>query len=213
MRTIRRNPQPPTCLSQQSADQDWYTFMRTDCHREVADSLRREQKHLCCYCELSVTPGDSHVEHMAPRSVETRAVYDYTNLAISCNGGAVEHCGHFKDNVGKNPNYRYDAHRFADPHDLETCRLFHYLPNGNVVSNAELGLQARAKSDYMIGYLGLACPRLTGRRRAHARNLIQTLGTNPAPELLAWAESYYLQPDDNQALRSFPSLSKGILNP
>jgi hypothetical protein len=60
--------------------------------------------------------------------------------------------------------------------------------------------------------LGLKCARLTGRRCAHARQLIDTLGANPDPALIEWAIAYYLNPDPQNRLRQFTSLSRKILN-
>jgi uncharacterized protein (TIGR02646 family) len=213
MRTITRTTNPPVCLAQQSAGQDWYAFMETDCHNLVGDSLRDEQHDVCCYCELAIAEDDSHIEHLAPRSVDPGQTYDYGNLAASCNGGTVDHCGHFKDDRHRNPNSRYDVVRFCRPHDPPTSRLFRYLPNGDVAPARGLSLQEQQKAVYMIEYLGLTCSRLTGRRHAHARALIQTLGSNPADNIRQWATRYYLQPDQNGKLRSFHSLSRTILAP
>jgi uncharacterized protein (TIGR02646 family) len=97
MRTIARNPNPPECLAEQPPGRDWYAFMQTECHRLVGESLRSEQHHLCCYCESAIAAEDSHIEHMAPRRTNPGHDYDYANLAASCDGGTVEHCGRFKD--------------------------------------------------------------------------------------------------------------------
>jgi uncharacterized protein (TIGR02646 family) len=212
MRTITRNPNPPACLAQRPQGKDWYTFMGTPCHQQVGDSLREEQHHVCCYCEVEITEGDCHIEHMAPRSVRPGHDYDYANLSASCDGGAVEHCGRYKDDRHHNPGYRYDPALFCLPHDPGTMALFQYLPNGSVTPATELSEQDAQKAGYMIGYLGLQCARLTGRRRAHARQLIDMLGTNPYPALIQWAIDYYLNPDHQNRLRQFSSLSKKILN-
>ena len=211
MRTITRNPNPPECLADQPAGQDWGTFMETECHPLVGTSLRTEQQHLCCYCEAAIAEAGSHIEHMVPRSANPGHDYDYGNLAASCDGGTVEHCGHFKDNRHKNPNYMYDGAKFCVPHDPSTSRLFRYLPDGDIVPAPGLSPQDQAKADYMIGYLGLGCPRLHGRRRAHARQLMNTLGPIPDPTVMAWAVSFYLQPNANSILHSFNSLSRTIL--
>jgi uncharacterized protein (TIGR02646 family) len=213
MRTIVRNPNPPDCLAQQPAGQDWYAFMQTPCHAEVSDSLHGEQHHLCCYCESEISDGDSHMEHMEPRSVNQGRVYDYTNLAASCNGGAIEHCGHYKDNRHKKPLYPFDATRFREPHNENTCALFQYLLNGDIAVSDGLANPDDTDADYMIKHLGLDCPRLVGRRKAHARSLNKTLGSNPDPALIQWALQYYLQPDTDGHLRQFFSLSNAILNP
>lgn len=212
MRTITRNPNPPVCLARQPSGQDWHTFMGTPCHQHVGESLRTEQHHVCCYCEVEIAENNCHIEHMVPRSVRQGHDYDYANLAASCDGGAVEHCGRFKDDRHQNPGHRYDPVLFCTPHDPGTVRLLQYLPNGSVVSATGLSQQDAQKAGYLIGYLGLHCARLTSRRRTHARQLIDTLGSTPDPDVVAWAIVYYLRPDAQGKLRQFPSLSKKILN-
>ena len=179
MRTITRNPNPPACLTQQPRWQDWHAFMGTPCHQVVGESLLSEQHHVCCYCEVEIAADDSHIEHMVPRSVRQGHDYDYTNLAASCDGGAVEHCGRFKDDRHQNPDYRYDPNLFCPPQDPDTTRLFQYLPSGSVTPALGVGPQEAQKAQYMIGYLGLQCARLTGRRRTHARQTDRHAWTGP----------------------------------
>ena len=213
MKTIARNPNPPGCLSHQPAHQDWQLFIRTQCYSAVSESLHREQQYLCSYCELQIADGNSHVEHMEPRSLNPGRTYEYDNLTASCNGGSAEHCGHFKDNRGRNPNCGYDTTKFCSPHNPATSRLFLYLANGEVGVVPGLLQIDTEKANYMIGNLGLNCPRLKGRRRAHARDLINTLGPDPRDDLWQWMEQYYLQPDGDNLLKQFYSLSKAILKP
>ncbi len=212
MRTITRNPNPPACLTRQPQGQDWRDFMGTPCHQQVNQSLREEQHHLCCYCEVEIKSDDSHIDHMVPRSARQGRDYDYANLAASCDGGAVEHCGRFKDDRHQNPRHRHDPAMFCPPHDPGAVRLLQYLPNGSVVPATGLSQQDEQKARYMIGHLGLQCARLTGRRRAHARQLMDTLGPTPDPALIAWAIDHYLNPDPENRLRQFPSLSRKMLD-
>lgn len=185
--------------------------MGTPCHQQVGESLRTEQHQVCCYCEVEVAEDNCHIEHMVPRSVG-HSHYDYANLAASCDGGAVEHCGRFKDDRHQNPGHRYDSSLFCLPHDPVTVSLFQYLPNGSVLTSAGLDATGLRKAEYMIGYLGLQCARLVNRRRVHARQLIDTLGSTPDPDVVTWAIGYYLNPDEQGRLRQFSSLSKKILN-
>ena len=210
MKTISRTPSPPDCLEQWSPAQDWRCFMGTACHAEVGNSLRGEQHHLCCYCESEITDDRSHIEHMEPRSSDSRRTYDYSNLTASCDGGMIEHCGRFKDDRKKNPSFRYEATQFCPPHDPSTHELFSYLSSGKI---EPAPASNKAKAEYMIGYLGLDCPRLVGRRHAHAMNLIETLGASPDSALLEWAKEYYLKPGETGKLKQFHSLSKAILKP
>jgi uncharacterized protein (TIGR02646 family) len=206
MRTIIRTPDPPTCLSQQPLNQDWEAFMQTDCHRLVGDSLRREQRWICCYCETEVGELDSHIEHFVPRNGpdgDSSLTYSYPNVAASCNGGATDnrHCGHFKGG-------RYDRHRFLPPDNPVTSALLRYLETGKVVPRSDASVQDQAKAQYLIDLLNLNCPRLVGRRRDHARSMRKTLGD---PTAAQWIAGFYLQPQDDGRLRQFHSLSRTIL--
>jgi uncharacterized protein (TIGR02646 family) len=204
MRTITRNP-APACLGRQPKAQAWVDFMGTQCHIEVANSLLVEQCYLCCYCELEINVANSHIEHMEPRSAGPGRAYDYSNLASSCNGGHVEHCGHYKDDQHRNPGHAWDPSRFCAPHDPGTVRRIAYLIDGSV--RAAHGDHA---AEYVVGYLGLDCARLRERRMAHARAVVDTLGPTPQPDMVAWATGYYLQPDAGR-LRQFHSLSRTVL--
>lgn len=208
MRAIQRNS-APICLAQQPMNQDWGAFLGTICHKALHISLRQEQLGLCCYCESQVAQDKGHIEHMEPRCRNQVRTYDYTNLAISCDGGTVKHCGRYKDNRQRNPNYAWDASRFSDPHDPVTASLFYYLPDGSITPT----LANTDKAKYLIGYLGLDCSRLNERRKQHARALIDTLGDQPDPDLVAWLCQEYLQPDDDGHLKQFYSLSKALLEP
>lgn len=205
MKTINRSA-APACLAGQPQGQDWYIFMGTQCHGDVRQNLRQEQNGLCCYCELEVEDGDGHIEHMEPRSRNQARTYDYSNLAISCDGGHTEHCGHYKDNKS---GHAWDAARFLPPHDPVTAGLFEYLLDGSV----RVTPNDPEKASYLIDYLGLGCSRLTDRRRAHARILIDTLGAQPDQDVIDWLRQEYLQTDANDRLKQFYSLSKQILEP
>lgn len=207
MKTIQRNTEPE-CLLKQPITQSWDDFARTPCHTESGNSLAKEQYGLCCYCESLVGDGDRHIEHMEPRSRNSKRIYDYTNLALSCNGGGNgKHCGHFKDRA--NHNYSWDSRIFSVPHDPETCSLFRYDNLGHI-NSTDIDPD---KAGYMIGYLGLDCPRLVERRHSHASGLIDALGLQPEPEIATFLRDYYLSHDKQGAFQPFYSLSQAILNP
>ena len=208
MRTIQRNT-PPACLEQQPKNQLWDEFIGSQCHIALHAGLRHEQQSLCCYCEHQIEGGDWHVEHLEPRSKNQDHTYDYANLALSCNGGNAKHCGHYKDNRQRNPDYEWNPAHFSSPHDPVTSSLFSYLLDGSISPTTV----NKEKSAYMIGYLGLDCSRLIERRHQHARDLIDTLGEEPAPDIVTWLRKKYLQPDTNGRVQQFYSLSKAILEP
>lgn len=208
MRTIERGP-ASECLAEQPSDQDWRGFIGTPCHADVHDDLSREQHGLCCYCEIDIWTDDGHIEHMEPRSKNQKRIYDYTNLALSCNGGSNQHCGHYKDNGARKVGYSWDSKFFVPPHNPLTATLFQYLVDGSIVPTKE----DPDKSSYLIGYLGLDCPRLRTRRHQHARAVIKTLGGQCDGSLLDWLKENYLCCNEEGQLKEFYSLSKQILEP
>ncbi len=58
---------------------------------ELRDVLLEEQGETCCYCEMLVSnhPLIAKIEHIEPREgdTQTERIFDFYNLAISCNGG------------------------------------------------------------------------------------------------------------------------------
>jgi len=209
MRTIQRN-EPPDSLGKQPKSQSWDDFKKSECHLALHAGLRQEQQALCCYCETNINDGDGHIEHIEPRTVNQKRIYDYTNLALSCNGGNAKHCGHYKDNRQRNPGYKWNAARFSSPHDPETRLLFTYDKQSGKICPTKINTDTSA---YMIGYLGLNCPSLQERRRSHASRLIDALTEQPGVETRNFLCEYYLKPDTDNYLQSFYSLSKAILEP
>lgn len=204
MRTISKSANPPACLEKVKPQEAWEDFMKSPCHPAVGDSLHAEQRGLCCYCEGNIERLEGHIEHMNPRAKAPALAYDYANLAFSCNGGAHgQHCGHRKAG-------HYDSARFIAPHDPRAESGFRYLQEGSVLPS---GNGDRASAAYMIKLLALDCPRLTGRRREHARRLIETLGAAPDPTILQWLREYYLGPGSDGLLREYHSLSRELLSP
>lgn len=76
---------------------------------EVLVAIRRRlfqaQRGLCCYCgsRLDLESRDrTHVEHVFPRSESGVDPFEWTNLALSCDGGNADgsppHCDHAKGN-------------------------------------------------------------------------------------------------------------------
>jgi uncharacterized protein (TIGR02646 family) len=208
MKLITRTPTSPACFNTQPASQVWGAFIGTPCHNEVGLSLRKEQCGLCCYCELKLQNDESHIDHMEPRSVNSARWYDYSNCVMSCNGGVSEHCGRYKDNPRKNHGHVWNGLLFSVPHDPGTATLLQYLTDGSVVSASP---PDQLRAEYMIAYLGLNCPRLSYRRRAHAREIIDTLGAGKDPKVVSWVRDYYLNPDSAGSLRQFYSLSRTLL--
>ncbi|MEA3273901.1 MAG: retron system putative HNH endonuclease [Pseudomonadota bacterium] len=182
----------------------------SECHAEVTASLRQEQQGLCCYCEMELKDVACHIEHMEPQSLNNTRRYDYGNLAMSCTSRTSDHCGAYKEHPKNKSGYAYDPNRFTPPQHPATSDLFSYLSDGSVIAADQVD---PARFAYMRDYVGLDCASLRQRRREHARDLIDTLGSEPEDETLDWMLTEYLKPNADGHLIQFHSLSRAILEP
>lgn len=117
------------------ANDDWtptYNDLSGDEKAAVFKSLKKEQGHLCCYCERELKNNDYHIEHLKPKDQnkfpELQLVY--SNLLCSCQRniekGKPRHCGNSKDNW-------YIESDFVSPFDLGCERRFKFTGDGQIL--------------------------------------------------------------------------------
>ena len=85
--------------------------------KQLNDILRKEQKHICCYCQRRILQGKdnegSHNEHFEPEGGSHARVdlqLEYHNLYACCNASKgfekrLQHCGEHKGDAGINHNF------------------------------------------------------------------------------------------------------------
>ena len=172
----------------------------------VKEGLANEQNHLCCYCESAIKDTNNHIEHYQPRSTYQDKIYDYANLACSCNGGPEDdgHCGHKKGN-------KYDDRLFINPSKENSGSLFNYDIGGGIGPRLGIPENDVKRVNYMIRTLNLdKSPKLKGMRRDQARSILQMIDGLLASGLEDQLEEmarFYLVPNDNGKLHPFYSLS------
>lgn len=104
-----RGPAPPELIAYRKtpAAEGAGTGRWDEAPQEVLDAIRERlfqvQRGLCCYCgrRLDIgSEGRTHIEHIEPRSDKKVDPFEWTNLALSCDGGnadgATPHCDHAK---------------------------------------------------------------------------------------------------------------------
>ena len=133
----------------------------TPIKQKVHESLMQEQGFLCCYCEVSVTADNSHVEHFRPKGKGRypNLQLDYGNLHCSCqrepSSGEPHHCGYLKDNW-------FDEDLLVSPLASDCEDRFRFTANGDIFPRREddTGAQVTIKK------LALDIPKLRARRAA-----------------------------------------------
>ena len=163
MKRIVKDPEPEDFskwkVSARTAHQlNWGEFQKP-IKPEVHESLMQEQGFLCCYCEISVTANDSHIEHFRPRGRYTALEFDYDNLLCSCQknpprGGPL-HCGHSK-------RVWFDENLLVSPLTPDCEDRFRFTANGAIFPLRENDTGAQVT----IEKLALDIPKLRALRAA-----------------------------------------------
>lgn len=125
----------------------------------VHDSLMREQGFICCYCEMRVERGNSHMEHFRPVRGYPDRQLDYANLHCSCqrasSPGEPRHCGHQKGSW-------FDENLLVSPLEADCEMRFRFTANGDMFPR----LDDDAGAEATIRRLGLNLPKLRSLRAA-----------------------------------------------
>lgn len=100
----------------------------------VRESLLDEQNWLCCYCGLSLTRNNVHIEHFRPQSKFRSLQLDYRNLHASCMGKLVHHSEEeeFSDFCGHSKKDWFDERLTVSPLDPNCESYFEYGFDGTI---------------------------------------------------------------------------------
>src|SRR5688572_11053263 len=151
-------PNPPT----------WNEFKgRKHESAAVRSTLRSDQRGLCAYCEVKLSPGNESVEHIIPRATDHSRELDWQNLLLVCCDDERTpppkefSCGHARNFAGSPP--------VINPLEIPAAeRLFVVESrtgklNADVTSCDRAGIAVQLVQS-TIGDLGLSASRLSRAR-------------------------------------------------
>ena len=134
--------------------------VKSDLHQ----SLWKEQGGICCYCEREIPIENSHVEHLRPKTLFPRFMFDYSNLLCSCQRelrvGDPRICGCCKGDW-------YDENLLVTPLDPDCEVRFAFAADGSIRPGRPDDQSARES----ISRLNLDCDWL----RAFRKNVVEGL--------------------------------------
>ncbi|HMW08652.1 MAG TPA: HNH endonuclease domain-containing protein [Leptospiraceae bacterium] len=65
----------------------WDSDNLADLRKEIRDYYRLEQNAICSYCRQTISiiyPSNSHIEHIAPKSLHPEYIFEPKNLCVVC---------------------------------------------------------------------------------------------------------------------------------
>jgi uncharacterized protein (TIGR02646 family) len=126
--------------------------------------LKKEQTHVCCYCEKELTPAnsDSHVEHIKPQSKFPELKHKYLNLVVSCQ--TPGRCGN-----AKGSQFHED---FIIQTEEDPAQYLTYRPDGRIIP-----IESNPKGEKTIEILNLNSAKLVKARRTLIKQLQSTYQT------------------------------------
>lgn len=154
--------------------------------KKLHKHLLNDQKNLCIYCLQEIANKNykekSHIEHIRPKSIRKDLRFEFTNLAVSCNGLNCssekdlipkKFCGHYKDNEELNINAIFDDELFLHPFEIDDIEsYFEYNIEGHIKPNKNKSPNDQKKATYMIDLIGLNNPELVNGRQESYLSLI-----------------------------------------
>jgi uncharacterized protein (TIGR02646 family) len=173
----------------------------------VRDSLLDEQYWLCCYCGLSLTRNNVHIEHFRPQSKFKELQLDYRNLHASCNGRLVhrgtidevsDFCGHSKKDW-------FDEKLMVSPLDPHCGSYFEYGFDGTI--SAVNDNEAASETIWRLG-LNTYLPR---KQREEAVNAVLELIDITDEEEISSMIEFLETPDYSNRLPSFSYVISSLL--
>ncbi|WP_318507171.1 retron system putative HNH endonuclease [Bacillus sp. T3] len=171
----------------------------------VRESLLDEQYWLCCYCGLSLTRNNIHIEHFRPQSKFRSLQLDYRNLHASCMGKLVHHDKEVSDFCGHSKKDWFDPDLMVSPLDPNCESYFEYGFDGTVI-----GANHNRAAEETIHRLGLNTY-LPIKQREEAINaifdLIDFSDTEQIKEMIQFLET----PDSTNRLPSFGYIISRLL--
>lgn len=159
--------------------------------RALNDVLRKEQKHICCYCQQIITHfqgkknGGSHNEHLVPQNgvhANPDLQMDYFNLYACCNYSVgskknKQHCGEAKhDDLIPNLLQRKSCHSLFKYNSIgEIIPNGVYLKYDQYLENEASLTQEQKEALQAIKVLNLNCSYLVTERKAVQTKLFKVL--------------------------------------
>ena len=160
MRYIQKLETPVFFIDNTDYLQSWSNYKSS--HKRIVKKyiLDNEQNNLCCYCESRVNIDNSHIEHIKPKSLYPKLIFNYRNLSISCQGtchnqegdNTLYNCGHNKSND-------YNENLFLNPTLIEDISEYFeyedYIQDSIKQIKIKESTKDITKAQYMLGILNL----------------------------------------------------------
>ena len=192
MKYIQKQKEPSslTAWNRKQAKKDsisnWSSFTKS-VKNEVYQSLLEEQGYICCYCGISISRKNCHIEHYRPKSKYQDLTFEYTNLIASCQGEdeikptRPVHCGHKKTNW-------FDEEFMLSPLKPDCASYFRYSGAGDILPANDPKKETAAETT--IEHLALNINKLRKMRRIAVDAVLEAIEGLNNEEIEQLAKGY-----------------------
>ncbi|MDM8517090.1 retron system putative HNH endonuclease [Desulfobacterales bacterium HSG16] len=144
--------------------------LKSEDKKKLRKTLLEEQGAICCYCGMTITIDNSHVEHFRPKSKNKypQLQLEYDNLLCSCQlqleKTEPRHCGNAKGSW-------FDEDMTVSPLNADCESRFDFLENGSIQSSDKND----EASKETVTHLALDIGKLRELRRAAIVSVLSSL--------------------------------------
>lgn len=184
-----------------------YATIPSEIKSIVRESLLDEQNWLCCYCGLSLTRNNVHIEHFRPQSKFKHLQLEYSNLHVSCMGKLIHQNNdeEYSDFCGHSKKDWFDEELLVSPLDPNCDSYFEYGFDGTI--RAANHHRAAEETIHRLG-LNTYLPR---RQREEAINAVfELIDVTDEVQIINMIE-YLETPDFSNRLPSFCFVISSLL--
>ena len=192
MKYIQKQKEPSSLTawnqkqSKKASISNWSSFTKS-VKNDVYQSLLEEQGYICCYCGISISRKNCHIEHYRPKSKYQDLTFEYTNLIASCQGEdeikptRPVHCGHKKTNW-------FDEEFMLSPLKPDCASYFRYSGAGDILPANDPKKETAAETT--IEHLALNINKLRKMRRIAVDAVLEAIEGLSSEEIEELAKGY-----------------------
>ncbi|TBR44286.1 TIGR02646 family protein [Marinomonas agarivorans] len=165
----RANTEKPACLDTKNYEIDEFTSLNPNQKKSIWRALNSLQGSFCAYCERTISKRNRQIEHFYPKKKSPDGINMYKHMTFCWEnlfGSCIthEHCGQYKDSVGKLSPAPYSPQKLIKPDEHNPTDFFVFSEKGVISLKDDLEEQACERGEETLRVFKLNAPSLIDAR-------------------------------------------------